>query len=129
MKKYIKFIILFVALVVIGFIVFKTYTAPFTSKPQIKYSELENYLEENSDCLIYVTNKKNTKELNKYFEKNSIEIVYLYLNKKEKKSFENIYGISNLPTLVHFKDGVVEEYMSFDKKEIEDFLLRNGFVK
>lgn len=128
MKKYIKFIVLFVVLVLIGFIVFKTYTAPFSSKPQIKYSELENYLEENSDCLIYVTNKKNTKELGNYFNDSNI-LVYLYLNKKEKKQFENIYGISNLPTLVYFKDGVVEEYMQFNKKEIEDFLARNGFTK
>ncbi len=129
MKKYIKFIILFILLLIVGIFIFKTYNTSFKSKPQVKYSELEDFLTENTDCLIYVTNKKNTKELDNYFKDNNIEIVYLYLTRKDKKAFENKYGINSFPKLVHFKDSIIEEYITYDRNTIEDFLTRNGFLK
>ena len=129
MKKYIVIIISVVLLVLIGMFIFKQYNSKFTSKPQLKYSELEDYLIENTDCLIYVTNKKNNKEVNNYFKNKDIEIVYLYLDKKEISLFENTYGITNLPKFVYFKDGVVEEYVEFDKTKLDEFLNRNGFIK
>ena len=74
MKKYIKFIVLFIVIVLIGIFIFKKYYSSFDVKPQLKYTELENYLLENSDFLIYVTNDKNVKEVKNYFENKNIEI-------------------------------------------------------
>lgn len=129
MKKYIKFILLFLIVLGIGLFIFKKYSSSFDVKPQVNYSEFEDYLLENSDFLIYITNKKNVSNVKKYFEEKDIQIVYMYLSGKEVKDFSNKYGISNLPKIVCFKDGMIQEYISFDNAIIEEFLNRNGFVQ
>ena len=129
MKKYIKFIVLFIVIVLIGIFIFKKYYSSFDVKPQLKYTELENYLLENSDFLIYVTNDKNVKEVKNYFENKNIEILYMYLDKNDSKDFGNKYGINNLPKIIYFKDGSIKEYIVYDKDIVEEFLSRNGFLE
>ncbi len=129
MKKYIKFIVLFIIILLIVLFIFKKYNNSFDVKPQVKYSEFENYLLENTDFLIYVTNTKKVDEVKEYFESKNIEIVYMYLNSKDTKEFGDKYGINNLPKIVHFKDGNLSEYTIFNKDTIEDYLNRNGFLE
>jgi len=129
MKKYIKFIVLFIIALLIVLFIFKKYNNYFDVKPQVKYSEFENYLLENTDFLIYVTNTKKVDEVKEYFESKNIEIVYMYLNSKDTKDFGDKYGINNLPKIVHFKDGNLSEYTIFNKDTIEDYLNRNGFLE
>lgn len=129
MKKYIKFIVLFIIALLIVLFIFKKYNNSFDVKPQVKYSEFENYLLENTDFLIYVTNTKKVDEVKEYFESKNIEIVYMYLNSKDTKDFGDKYGINNLPKIVHFKDGNLSEYTIFNKDTIEDYLNRNGFLE
>lgn len=129
MKKYIKFIVLFIIALLIVLFIFKKYNNSFDVKPQVKYSEFENYLLENTDFLIYVTNTKKVDEVKEYFESKNIEIVYMYLNSKDTKEFGDKYGINNLPKIVHFKDGNLSEYTIFNKDTIEDYLNRNGFLE
>ena len=127
MKKYIKFILLFLLILVIVIFIFKKYNSSFDVKPQLKYSELENYIDENNEFLLYVTNNKKVDKEKEYFDSNNIEVIYMYLDKKEIKQFENKYGIKNLPKLVYFKNGYIIESDNFSN--INDFLNRNGFLK
>lgn len=128
MKKYIKIILIVVVLLLVGLFIFKKYNDDFDVKPQLKYSELEDYLLENQDCLIYITNNKDVDKIKKYFEKKDYELIYMYLNKEDEKLFENKYGITNLPKLVYFKDKSLKEYISLDEN-IDDFLNRNEIIK
>ena len=129
MKKYIKFIILFLIIIGVGIFILKKYNSSFDEKPQVKYSELEDYLLENSDSLIYATNSKNVSNIKEYFEQKNIYIVYMYLSGNEITSFRNKYGINNLPKLLYFKDGNLQEYIVYNKETIEEFLNRNGFLQ
>ena len=129
MKKYIKFIILFLIIIGVGIFILKKYNSSFDEKPQVKYSELEDYLLENSDSLIYATNSKNVSNIKEYFEQKNIHIVYMYLSGNEITSFSNKYGINNLPKLLYFKDGNLQEYIVYNKETIEEFLNRNGFLQ
>lgn len=128
MKKYIKIILILIVLIIVGVFIFKKYNDSFDIKPQLKYSEFEDYLLDNSDCLVYVTNSKNVSKIKKYFENKDYEIIYMYLNKTEQKEFENKYGITNLPKLIYFKDEALKEYISLDEN-IDEFLNRNGILK
>ena len=129
MKKYIKFIVLFLIIIGTVIFIFKKYNSSFDEKPQVKYSELEDYLLENNDSLIYVTNNKNVSNVKEYFEEKNIQIVYMYLTKNELNKFRDKYGINTLPKIVYFKDGILSEYITYDKDTIEDFLNRNGFIQ
>ena len=129
MKKYIKFIVVFLLILVIAIFIFKKYTSSFDAKPQVKYSEFEDYLLENNDILVYVTNNKKVSDIQDYFESKNVEIVYMYLNKKDEKDFANKYGINDLPKVVYFKDGSLSEYIVFNKETIDEFLIRNGFLE
>ena len=126
MKKYIKFIVILLLCLLVVIFIFKKYNNSFDIKPQLKYSELEDYILENNDCLIYVMNDKKVDEVKKYFENKNIEIIYMNLNKNETNLFENKYGI-NLPKLVYFKDGVLRDYSNFI--DVDNFLNRNGLLK
>ena len=126
MKKYIKFIVILLLCLLVVIFIFKKYNNSFDIKPQLKYSELEDYILEYNDCLIYVMNDKKVDEVKKYFENKNIEIIYMNLNKNETNLFENKYGI-NLPKLVYFKDGVLRDYSNFI--DVDNFLNRNGLLK
>ena len=129
MRKYIKFIIVFLLALLVMLFIFKKYSNDFDVKPQVKYSEFDDYLLENTDFLVYVTNSKNVSEVKEYFESKNIEIIYMYLDSKDSKDFGDKYGINNLPKIVHFKDGALSEYIIFNKDTIDDYLNRNGFLE
>ena len=122
MKKNIIFVLVFIIVVCFLFLVFKKNDSNLDYTISLKYSELNDYLDENSSALIYITNKNDKTILS-----NNIEVVYMYLSKTEEKDFINKYGVK-IPILAYFSDGILIEYTEYND-DIEEFLKRNGFLE
>ena len=101
----------------------------------INYNELDNYLVENKNVNVYisvlgdeVTNfeKKFIKIINKYSLNNNI--LYLDLTEEYKtsklfNSIKNKYDLDNLPCIVIFKNGLIDDVYSIDKYDYDLNLL------
>lgn len=94
----------------------------------INYNELEDYLIENKDAIIYVSIlgdeeiRTFEKKFKKFFIENSVDNNILYLDLtseyKDNNVFNNIkikYGLKSLPCIIIFRDGVV--YNSYNIKD------------
>lgn len=94
----------------------------------INYNELEDYLVENKDAIIYVSIlgdeeiRTFEKKFKKFFIENSVDNNILYLDLtseyKDNNVFNNIkikYGLKSLPCIIIFRDGVV--YNSYNIKD------------
>lgn len=94
----------------------------------INYNELEDYLIENKDAIIYVSILGDEeimtfeKKFKKFFIENSVDNNILYLDLtseyKDNNVFNNIkikYGLKSLPCIIIFRDGVV--YNSYNIKD------------
>ena len=122
MKKNIIFVLVFIIVVCFLFLAFKKNDSDLVYTISLKYSELNDYLDENNNVLIYITNKNDKTILN-----NNIELVYMYLSKTEENDFVNKYGVK-IPILAYFSDGILIEYTEYNGN-IEEFLKRNGFLE
>lgn len=103
----------------------------------INYNELDAYLVENKDVVIYASASNDTKVRN--FEKRFREVVddyslnsILYLNLSEeyndKKLFDEIiskYDLLDLPCIIIFKGGLVDDVYSIDDINYDTNLLVN----
>lgn len=109
----------------------------------INYNELDSYLVENKDAIIYATvpNTKNIKKVEKKLEKiieqNNIINQILYLDVTNNKKKNNTYQILNtyeqIPILLVYKNNnLIDKYQinidNYDTKEIKEFLTKNGVI-
>jgi len=101
--------------------------------PQINYNELDNYILDNYESIIYLGNKdvsnRFEQELLEYIKNKNINIIYMYVNKKDLKNIKEKYNISDLkiPNILIFKNGNIEyiKYNKIDIKTIDSFFDRN----
>lgn len=101
--------------------------------PQINYNELDNYILDNYESIIYLGNKdvdnNFEQELLDYIRNKNIDIIYMYVNKKDLKNIKEKYNISDLkiPNILIFKNGNIEyiKYNKIDIKTIDSFFDRN----
>lgn len=97
---------------------------------EIKLEEIENYIVEAHDIMIYVTNSESTNKIIDKKFKDMIkdndynqDVVYLNLNDIDEllyKSFKDKYGVSDTKnnTLFIFKDGKLTKEINFNEKNI-----------
>ena len=103
---------------------------------EIKYEDLDNYLQENPDVVLYIndSSKKNTdveERLKEIIVENSIQQYVVYIE-KDDNIVEKWDLNSNSPIFIAYKDGKVSEILSqkkYTNNEIENFLLRNGVIE
>ena len=97
---------------------------------EIKLEEIENYIVEAHDIMIYVTNSESTNKIIDKKFKDMIkdndynqDVVYLNLNDIDEllyKAFKDKYGVSDTKnnTLFIFKDGKLTKEINFNEKNI-----------
>lgn len=103
---------------------------------QITYDDLENYLQENPDVVIYIYDdtKKNGKETDRDFKKiivdNDIQHYVAYIN-KDDDVIKKYDLSSNNPIFIAYQGGVITEILnkeSYSSDEIQSFLVRNKVI-
>ena len=102
----------------------------------INYNELDTYLVENKEVIIYVSVLEDDRIRN--FEKNFIRVVeeyslnnkilYLYLTKQYKNdklynSIVNKYNLLDMPCILVFSDGIVRDVYSIEDRNYDINLL------
>ena len=103
---------------------------------EIKYEDVDNYLQENPDVVFYVfdSSKKNNRDVEKDFKKLVLDndiasyIVYIESTKELKEKYDLD---SNSPIFIAYQGGVLKEILSKDEysyKELESFLVRNKVI-
>lgn len=103
---------------------------------EIKYEDLDNYLQENPDVVLYINDslKKNSdieENLKDLIVENNIRQYVVYIE-KDKSIVEKWDLNSNSPILIAYKDGKVVEILSqksYTNDEIRNFFLRNGVIE
>ena len=110
---------------------------------EISEKDLDYYVAENNDVLIYMTTNRNSKEINKQFKKylknKEIDIIYIDLNEVSddfkdnfrKKYFPKYYSntfIITDTTLVLIEDGMISKnlYNITDFEQIKEFIERSN---
>ena len=133
--------ILIVSLVLRGIYINKNGEEKYTSAikevvTEIKYDDLDNYLQESPTCVLYINdsskkNKKIDKETKKIILDNSVQQYVVYIEKtsdvQKKYDLDN-----NSPIFIAYQNGVLTEILSKDNystKEIESFLIRNKVIE
>ncbi len=108
--------------------------------PEIKYEELDNYLFDNNESIIYIGNndidKKFEKELKEYIINNNINIIYMYVNNKSINNLKNDYSINNIyvPNIIIFKDKKIKDILYTNKSNLKlenviSFFKNNEVIK
>lgn len=108
--------------------------------PEIKYEELDNYLFDNNESIIYIGNndidKKFEKELKEYIINNNINIIYMYVNNKNINNLKNDYSINNIyvPNIIIFKDKKIKDILYTNKSNLKlenviSFFKNNEVIK
>lgn len=103
---------------------------------EIKYEDLDNYLQENPDVVLYIndSSKKNVeveKSLKQLIVENNIQQYVVYIE-KDKNIVKKWELDSNTPIFISYKDGKTTEILSQKKytdDEIKNFLLRSGVIE
>lgn len=112
----------------------------------INYNELDNYLVENNDVVIYISKLEDNdirafeKKFKNVIDYNSLNNKILYLNLtneiKNNKLYENIkakYGISDLPSIVIYRNGLIYDVFNirenhFDINKIINYFSNEGVI-
>ena len=144
-KNYLFVLIMAVVVVIITFILMNLYNAnkkeAYSSYVkeivhEIMLDDLDNYLQEHPDAILYIntndeTNKKLEKEIKNLIARHNIQQYFVYI--ENNKDITKKYKLKdNNPVFIAYKDGKVLETFSQDKytiKEIESFLVRNGVIE
>lgn len=103
---------------------------------EIKYEDLDNYLQENPEVVLYIndSSKKNSdieKGLKDLIVENNIQQYVVYIE-KDNSIVEKLNLNSNSPIFIAYKDGKMVEILSqkkYTNDEIKNFFLRNGVVE
>lgn len=103
---------------------------------EIQYEDLDNYLLENLDVVLYINdnstkNDQNLeKELKKIITNNGISQYVVYIEKSE--DIIKKYDLdSNSPIFIAYQNGIVTEILSkpyYTSEEIQKFLVRNKVI-
>ena len=103
---------------------------------EIQYEDLDNYLLENLDVVLYINdnstkNDQNLeKELKKIITNNGISQYVVYIEKSE--DIIKKYDLdSNSPIFIAYQNGIVTEILSkpyYTSEEIQEFLVRNKVI-
>ena len=112
---------------------------------ELMSNEIENYLKENEDALIYIgissdINSRNVeKRLKKYIKNNDLKDTIVYLNLTSEKNikvffetFNNHYeykeNINEYPSFIYFKDSKIKDVLSGDitLNQFKEFLNINN---
>ena len=145
-KNYIIVCLMAFAVVVIGFTLRnvylhnhkETYTPMILDVVKvIKYDDLDNYLQENPDVVLYINNsnrkvkKSFEKDVKKLIEEKEIEqyIVYIERTPEVVKKYDLK---NNNPIFIAYQNGVITEILSKDEytvKDVESFLVRNKVIE
>ena len=144
-KNYLFVLIMAVVVVIITFVLMNLYNANkkevYSSYVkeivhEIMLDDLDNYLQEHPDAILYIntndeTNKKLEKEIKNLTARHNIQQYFVYI--ENSKNITQKYKLKdNNPVFIAYKDGKVLETFSQDKytiKEIESFLVRNGVIE
>ncbi len=144
-KNYLFVLIMAVVVVIITFVLMNLYNANkkevYSSYVkeivhEIMLDDLDNYLQEHPDAILYIntndeTNKKLEKEIKNLIARHNIQQYFVYI--ENNKDITKKYKLKdNNPVFIAYKDGKVLETFSQDKytiKEIESFLVRNGVIE
>lgn len=103
---------------------------------EIKYDDLDNYLQENLDVVLYINdssvkdNQKFEKKIKKMITNNGISRYFVYIEKDEK-IVEKYKLNTSTPIFIAYQDGVRTEVLSKKNctvQDVEEFLIRNKVI-
>lgn len=152
LKNYVILILLTVLTLSLVFVLSNKYKSNFsedrmTFVTEIKENDINEYVLEGNDLIIYMSNSKNNKiakfeeKLKEYTEKNELKDKYMYLDLNEvSDNFDNEFYVNYFnesfngnfeikePTLVIIKDKKIVDYKTELKtiEEVKRFFERNG---
>lgn len=103
---------------------------------EIKYEDLDNYLQENPEVVLYIndSSKKNSnieENLKDLIVENNIQQYVVYIE-RDNSIVEKLNLNSNSPIFIAYKDGKMVEILSqkkYTNDEIKNFFLRNGVIE
>ena len=114
-----------------------TYNSPVKNViNEIKYDDLESYLQENLNIVLYINDSNDSDEqqelnIKKIIMENNVQQYIVYIEKNEDLVKE--YSLdNNSPIFVAYQDGKVSEILSlnsYSEEEVEKFLIRNGVIE
>lgn len=120
-------------------------SAFYNNLQNIQYNELDNFLVENKDAIVYFTGVQNTetinfeKKFNKLISKYFVNDHILYLNISKELEVKNVrneingkYGV-NVPYIIIFKGSeIVSKYNikenDYDINLLKDYLISEGII-
>ena len=145
-KNYIIVLVMTIGVVLLCFILRSMYKSNgervYTSSikelvHEINYDDLDNYLQENPDVILYIydSSKKNNRNNEKSFKKlivdNDISQYIVYIEKN--KEISDKYDLnSSSPILIAYQNNVLTEVLSkknINGEELESFLIRNKVIE
>lgn len=144
-KNYVILCVMAIAVVAICFILMNLYNSynkvEYKSEMkstinEIKSNELDSFIEENPDVVIYINdssidNNELDKQIKDLITKNNIVSYFVYLEKN--KDVINKFKIKdNNPIFIIYKDGKIKEKYSketYTIDEIESLLVRNEVIE
>ena len=143
-RNYFIVIIIAVVVVVLAFVLMNMYHANHKEAydsvikdviNEIKYDDLDSYLTENPDAVIYINkndkdNKKLEEKIKKLIVDNDIQQYFVYCERT--KDIVKRYDLKDdNPVFVAYKNGEIVEIYSTDDytvESIESFLVRTGVI-
>lgn len=145
-KNYVIITLMAVGVVVVCFILMNMYnsnnnevynSAVREVVSEIKYDDLESYLQENLDVVLYINdsnkkaNQKLEREIRDLITDNNIQQYVVYIEKNNELVRE--YSLdSYTPIFIAYQDGKITEVLSdnnYSIEEIESFFVRNGVIE
>ena len=144
-KNYLVLFLLATSVVVVCFVLMNlynsnkvvTYNSPVKNViNEIKYDDLESYLQENLNIVLYINDSNDSDEqqelnIKKIIMENNVQQYIVYIEKNEDLVKE--YSLdNNSPIFVAYQDGKVSEILSlnsYSEEEVEKFLIRNGVIE
>ena len=145
-QNYIIVCLMAFAVIVLGFILRniymhnhkETYTPMILDTVSvIKYDDLDNYLQENPDAILYINNSN--KKVKKSFEKGVKKLIeekniaqYIVYIERTPEVVKKYDLKNNNPIFIAYQNGAITEILSKDEYtvgDVESFLIRNKVIE
>lgn len=108
----------------------------------INYNELDNFLVENKDSVIYIS-VLNSKEIRNFEKKFKVlindyslnsNILYLNLNEKNNNTFKSENKNIQVPSIIVYKNGEIISYFNIEENNyninlLKEYLIEEGIIK
>ena len=108
----------------------------------INYNELDNFLVENKDSVIYIS-ILNNKEIRNFEKKFKVlindyslnsNILYLNLNEKNNNTFKSENKNIQVPSIIVYKNGEIISYFNIEENNyninlLKEYLIEEGIIK